>query len=1024
MRRILLFACLFLGMTMSTAYAQTRVVQGKVTSAEDGLGLPGVNVVVKGTSDGTVTDIDGNYRIDVNSDNAVLVFTFIGYQTVEESIGSRSVIDVSMDSDIKQLGEVVVVGYGEQKSRDVTSSIASVSGEDIKNQPVPSMESAIQGRAAGVNISASSGVPGAGLRVSIRGTTSISASSEPLYVVDGIPMVPEDNSVIFTGGYSHNPMADINPDDIASIQILKDASAASIYGSRGANGVVLITTKRGQAGKPKFNAGYYHGWQRPVNTIEMMNSAEFIEMMDEAAANDGFGEDYFSGGGPGFNFIGDPDDPDLRNTDWYEEIFRTAPVENYDLSASGGTESIKYYVGGSYYNQEGYMLGSDFERISGRVNLDFQATDKFKMGTTLNFARTRSRRPIGDNSLYGVVINALAADPTMPVREDDGTYASPFAYYSWWAYENPVLSAEEYDRNTFTYRGLGSLWGEYELAEGLKFKTSWSVDNQNLIDRSYIPSFTQQSIDGGTNGEGIYATALVTTWINENTLTYNTLLGEGHQISALVGYTQQETTKDFSDMRANQYPVDNLGNLALAANPTLTSQTGTSWGLESYLARVNYSFNDKYLLTLTARVDGSSRFGDNNRYGTFPSASFAWRASDEAFLQGNSWLSDLKLRVSYGLTGNQELGGNFSSRPLYGLTSNYRNTPGGAFTQLGNEDLSWETTSQFDIGFDAAAFEGRVAVTFDYFYKKTTDLLLNSRVPAYSGSDVVTRNLGEVENKGWELSVNSVNIDGAVKWTTNFNISSIDNKILSLVNDGERLGTSHILKEGEPLGTFFLIPWEGVDPQTGNSIYTDTNGDGFIDSDDAQIAGNVIPDFFGGISNTITYKNFDFTVFAQFSVGNEIWNHSRYAYEQVGWSFDFGGFYLPYGNNSQRVVDGRWQQPGDVTDIPRASLGVLPDGTRLPQNWQEDSDQWLEDGSYLRIKQLTLGYNVPKESLSRIGLETARLYVQGANIFTITNYLGQDPEVSSNGEDVRIPGEDFGALGLAKTWTVGVKVGF
>ncbi|MGB3617558.1 MAG: TonB-dependent receptor [Catalinimonas sp.] len=1000
-------------------------MQGRVTNGT-GEPLPGVNVTVKGTTQGTIADVNGRYQLNVG-DGETLVFSFIGFDTYEVDINNRGTIDLTMAENVEQLSEVVVVGYGTQQRANLTSAISSVSAKEIKDQPVPSVESALQGRAAGVNITASSGTPGAALRVSVRGATSITASSEPLYVIDGIPMISEDNSALFTGGSNANSLADINPSDIESIEILKDASAAAIYGSRASNGVVLITTKRGQEGKAKINVGYYTGISQPANVIDMMDAREFVNMMDEAAANDGWGENFYSEEIMGY----DLEDPERVETDWYDEIFRQdAPISNYELSASGGTDRVRYYTGGSYFTQDGYQRGQDFKRLSGRINLDFDATDKLTVGTNVSLSRTSSRRTIGDNSLYGVVINALAADPTMPVFEEDGTYASPFSYYSWWAYENPRLATDEYRRTTSTIRGLGTVYADYEVVPNLHFRSTWSADYQNLVDESFLPSFTQQAIDNEQNGLGLYATANTLTWINENTLTYDYRVSN-HQLSALLGYSQQRTYRDLATSEAFDYPGDVLGNLALAAVSETTDRTETEWGLESYIGRLNYNYDDRYLATVTTRVDGSSRFGRDRRYGVFPSGSVAWRVSEEEFLTQTSWLNDLKLRVSYGLTGNQDGIGNFASRSLYGLTSPYLGQGGASVSQLGNADLGWETTAQFNAGLDVTVFNGRIGLTADYFLKNTTDLLLASSVPAYLGRDVATRNLGAMRNSGVELALNTVNIDRALRWTTNFNITFIQNEITELVNDGEVFGSSgeYILKEGESISTFRLIKFLGVDPQTGNSIFQDTDGNGTIDADDAVIVGNALPDYYGGITNTLTYKNFDLTAFFNFMVGQDIFNHSRYAYEQVGWSFNFGGFFLPYGNNSQRVVDGRWQQPGDQTDIPRASLGwaLEEDGsvTQLDQNWQEYSDQWLEDGSFLRLRQLTFGYTLPSELLERARIfRNVRFYAQGQNLFMLTNYLGQDPEVSSNGEDVRFSGEDYGALGQARTYIFGVNLGF
>lgn len=1023
---------------LSASLAAQRTITGTVTSASDNEPLLGVYILIKGTTSGTVTDLDGNYSLTIPEGADVLVYSYTGFATQDVEIGAQSVIDVAL-SEGTNLNEVIVVGYGEQKRGDITVALSNVSSDDLNASVVTSVDQALQGRAAGVTIMASSGQPGAAPRVNIRGATSVTASSDPLYVIDGVPMVTEDNSNLFTGGYEFSSISDINPNDIASIQVLKDASATAIYGSRGANGVILINTKRGASGEANIDFEVSTGWQAPTRVIDMMDSRQFINMMNEAAANDGLPADWFSNP-DNFNFIGDPDDPELQNTDWYGEILRNdAPISEYSLSARGGNENLRYFVSGGYLDQEGYQKGTGFTRMSARANLDASLNDKFTVGVTTFVSRSNAESTIGDNSLYGVMINALAADPTMPVFEDDGSYANPFNYYSWWAFENPRGATDLYERNTITNRYLGTVYGELELATNLKFRSSWSVDYQFLKDNLFYPSNTFQSIRGGISGEAQYSSAESLTWINENILTYNFLIGGRHSLDLLGGFTMQENTRDFVDINGQNFATDVLGGLELASDITDGGTFGTGWGLKSYLGRINYNFDEKYYLTLSARADGSSRFGENNRYGVFPSVALAWRLSGENFLANSSWLYDAKLRASYGVSGNQEGISNFASRSLWSISGQFAGTPSSRPDQLGNSELGWESTSQLNLGLDLSVLDGRINFTVDYFNKSTTDLLLRSIVPATSGYTTAFRNIGEVRNTGLEFSLNTVNLTtpGGFKWTTDFNISTIENEVVKLEQDEQVQGDGHILQEGEPLGSFFLIPFEGVDPQTGNSIFTDLNEDGIINNDDRAIPRDadgknlsIWPDYFGGITNTFSYKGFSLSAFLQFSKGNYVNNHSRFAQEQVGWSFNYGGFFLPYGNNTQRVEDNRWRQPGDQTDIPRASLGYSFDADgnvieELPQNWQEYSTQWLEDASYLRLKTLQVSYDFPATLFEAIPLRSARVFFRGQNLFTATDYLGVDPEVNSRGgNSVLTPGEDFGGLGQAKSYVFGLKVGF
>ncbi|MFS4415641.1 SusC/RagA family TonB-linked outer membrane protein [Maribacter sp. 2307ULW6-5] len=1003
---------LFLLLALIGAIGYGQQVTGTVTDGS-GLPLPGVNVVVKGTTTGTQTDFDGKYAIVATANNT-LVFSYLGQKTVERAVGNNTTINVQMEEDSAQLDEVVVVGYGSQKKSDLTGSVASVDGDEIARLPVASLDNALQGRAAGTFVSSPSGTPGAGISIQIRGNTSLSASSEPLYVVDGIPMISEDLSGLFTGGQRTNSMADINPTDIESIEILKDASATAIYGSRGANGVVMITTKRGKTGAPKIDINSYYGFQTVTNTIDMLSSQQQLELMNDAAAQDNIdlGTNYAD------NYVSDiwgfdPGDPELQNTNWYDAIFRTAPIQSQDVAISGGTERTQYFTSLAYFNQEGTQLGTGFERISGRANLDSKINDWLKIGTTISVSRTNQDRTINDNSLYGVVINTLAGDPLMPVREEDGTYADPFSYFGWWMLDNPVLVANEYKRTTNTTRGLGSIFAEVNLFKGLTFRHSTSIDYTSLVDEAYTPIISRESRNASANGLGTYGSTEDFTWITENYFSYDRDFGEKHSLNAILGTSYQASDRNFASINAQQFPSDQFTKIAVAAEVTAASTSGTQWGLSSYYFRANYGYDNKYLITLTGRADGSSRFGADNRFGFFPSGSVAWRVSQENFLKDSKTVSDLKLRASYGVTGNQDGIGNFASRGLFGV-GNYRASATLVPTQLSNQNLGWESTSQYNIGLDLGLFKNRLTLTADYFVKDTDDLLLNRVIPGISGFSSVLDNIGAVQNKGLELSLGGTILTGELKWNSAFNISFIRNEVKQLAVNDQVLSDSHILSEGHPIGTFFLIDQDGVDPQTGNIIWDDFNGDGNINSGDRQIVGNVQPDFFGGFNNSFSYKGIDLSFLFQFSVGNEIFNHSRAHYENLGWSRIGTGFPLPDGNNHVLALD-RWQQPGDVTDIPRASL---ENG-----NWREYSSRWLEDGSFLRLKNLNLGYNFPTEVTSRIGLSNLRLYVQGQNLLTFTNYTGFDPEVSQNARDPRLAGADFGTLPQAKSYTLGINIG-
>lgn len=996
-------------MACISGFAQSTV-RGTVTSAEDGEALPGVSVIVKGTTQGTVTDIDGNYSINVSQEDATLVFSFIGMQTAEETVGGRSVIDVSLQPDIQQLSEVVVVGYGTQKRKDITSSISTLESDAIADVPAAySFDAAIQGKSAGLNISTPSATPGAAVNVNIRGVTSISASSQPLYVIDGIPIVTGNNSALNSNIQPINPLADINPNDIESVSVLKDASAASIYGSRGANGVIIITTKRGSAGKTKFNVGYSTSISEINNTPDLMTSQEWIGFLNAAAEFDGLGENFWN------STLGDPNDPTIPTYNAYDYIFRTGITHDASVSASGGNEDTKFFISGNYFNQEGIQVGQGFERISGRLNLDKSVNDKFGIGTSILLSRTNHERTINENDEYGVVINAQAWDPTAPLIQPDGSYTNPFNYNGWWALENPLLIAQEYTNTSNTNRVLASIYGEYAITDRLSFKSSWSLDYNELIDESFIPAGFNQTEEG----IGVYGTYLELAWLSENTLTYDFSINQDHNFNILGGFTLQESTQEFSSITGTGYPVNTVIKTSAAANSSGTSN-GSAFGFVSFIGRVNYNYKDKYLANFTVRSDGSSRFGEENRYGTFPSGSIGWRISEEAFLQDSKTLSNLKLRASYGVIGNASIG-NFTSRSAYSTNDAYSGRGGIAPSVLGNPQLGWERTTQLNIGLDVGLIDNRVNLSFDAFSKNTTDLLLAEDIPGSSGYFTIQSNFGEIENRGLEASLDAAVLQiGDFQWNSSFNFTYIENEVIDVINDGQILSRNFVLKEGLEVSQLNLIKFLGVDPFTGDAVFEDINSDGVINLDDRQPVGSGIPTYFGGFTNTFRYKGLALEVFFQFSGGNKIYNQSRHAFENYG-SLQSG---IPYGNQNTRSLN-YWRQPGDITDIPRPSLAGPSDPDA---QWQRFSTQYLEDGDFLRLKNVKLSYNLPASITSKAGLSSVQFYVQGRNLITWTNYLGFDPEVSTNTastDDLNVlQGEDFGTLGQARTYSVGLNIGF
>jgi TonB-linked SusC/RagA family outer membrane protein len=1020
--------CLFIVWLLPLSLLAQTTITGKVTDGNDGSPLPGVNIVVKGTTQGTTTDINGAYAITANSTD-VLIFSSVGFKTQEVPAGSRTTIDIKMENDVTQLGDVVVVGYGTMEKKDVTGSIASINNKDFANQPTTNVAGNLQGKMAGVNITSTSGTPGASMSVSIRG------ASNPLYVVDGIPMFSENNSTMSTSfnldgesvgsGQSISSISDINPNDIESIEILKDASAAAIYGSRAANGVVLITTKRGKSGITKFNFNYYTGVQTPTRKIKFLNSQQFIDLIQDARGQDlklYNNDPTVFGAGFDPTVLTDPLNYDASsgvNTVWLDEVLKDAPISNYELSATGGNEKTKFYAGGTYFDQKGIVINSAYQRLSGRINLDHQATDKLSFGINANIAHSHNRRSFNDNTYTGIVTNALGADPLMPAYDATGNYSDYTLYHTNWLSDNPMRSANEIIPYTTTNRFLGSVFAEYKITKDLKFRTSWSADYSNVLDETFFSPVTTDA--QAVSGKAQRSNFEQLTWLNENILTYSKKFGKG-SINAIAGYTMQETKSSTVSMSAQGFPVGTtLQNVWNGATFIPIPSRGDGNGLVSYIGRVNYDYDGRFLFAATVRTDGSSRFPKDHRYGVFPSGSVGWRISHEAFFPKSDLFTDLKLRASYGLTGDQEIG-NYQNLS-YWQTTRYNGVSGYRPRNLGASNVTWQTNRSFNIGIDWELWNGRISGSIDYFKSNKTDLLSNDYIAGTSGFPTITRNAGEIENKGWEFMINSINIsNNKFRWNTSFNISFITNKYVSLSNDNILLSAysdgnpTHILKIGQSVGTFWAVKYAGVNPENGDALYYDKSGNKVnaqtITFDDAGIAGKAMPNYYGGLNNTLTYGNFDFLVATQFNVGNSVYNQIKSAYLNLGWSND-GGLDQVYANNSVEALQ-RWQKPGDITNIPRASF--------INQNYNNFSTQYIEDASFLRIRTVTLGYTLkPKSTV----ITSCRFYFTVQNLYVFTKYTGFDPEVSSTGSgDPRTAGYDYAAYPQPRTFLFGFNLSF
>ncbi|SKC78505.1 SusC/RagA family TonB-linked outer membrane protein [Ohtaekwangia koreensis] len=1003
------------GMLFFTSYAQERVISGKITSSEDGSALPGVNILVKGTTTGTVTDVNGNYTINAGP-NATLVFTFIGFTSIEVETGSRSTVDVQLESDVKQLSEVVVVGYGTQVKQDLTGNIASVSGKEIQNQPVPSFDQAMQGRAAGVFVESGNGKLGQGIKVRVRGAASVSASNEPLYVVDGI-IVTTDN--LSSTDAPTNPLANINSNDIESIQILKDASAAAIYGSRAANGVVIITTKRGKAGKTAFNLNYMKGFSSPTRKAKWLDGPQYYEAFKEAFDNTDAilqrdeGEDFgsYMYGEPGFTFdqvlsseLGEWNKN--ANENWADNAYQDdAGIDQMDLSASGGNDKTQFYTSLQFSDQKGILINDRFKKLSARANIDHKASDKISFGLNFSLSRSVNNR-LSDDNEFTTPMQLLALPPVQPARLEDGTLNQNTVYF------NGLLKAENSTFETTVLRNVSNIYAAWQITPDLSFRSEAGVDlltqNEDMWNGSEVDSQT-----GNVKGGGFSAYANIVNYSTNNYLSYNKVFGK-HNLDLTAGMSFQKYELDATDITAQTLPSSAFRTLTSASVITDGKSSATDYAFLSYFGRANYKFNDKYLVSLSGRLDGSSKFGKNERYGFFPAASAGWIISQESFMENiKNTLSFLKLRGSIGVTGNAPTQ-NFAALGLYAANT-YDIDPGIAPSQLSNSNLKWETTVQTDFGIDFGLFNDRITGEIDYYVKNTTDVLLNSNVSGISGFLTRFINIGEIENKGFEFVLNSQNIVGEFSWSSSFNFARNRNKIVDLNGNVIEGGYLNRAVEGQPIGVFYGIEYAGVDPQNGDALYyindpenpsRETTND--YNAASRTIIGNPNPDFIGGLSNTLSYKGFELNFLFQFVYGNDVFNGAG-RFQRANFTY--------FDNQLVEDWENSWREPGDQTDVPEARLFL--------SNGDKESSRFLQDASYIRLKTLSFGYNFPSTITNRLSMQSLRLYVAAQNLLTITGYDLNDPEVNTDYLAGNIgQGNDFYAAPQIKTISFGVNIGF
>ena len=997
------------------AFAQGRVVTGTVTSLEDGMGVPGATVLVKGTTIGTATDIDGKYSINIPAGSNVLVFTFVGLTSQEVNIGNRSTINVALESDVTALSEVIVTGYGTQPKREVTGAVSSVKGDAIQNLPLQSFDRALQGRASGVQVRSSNGLPGGAVNIRIRGGGSVNAGNEPLFIVDGVQLNNQSNAS-FT---QSNPLAFLNPNDIESMEILKDAASAAIYGSQAANGVVIITTKKGKQGKAKFEFNAFSGETQPMKFLDVLSGPEWYGMRRNALINTGntlpeanalnamgvLPANYATLTRPALDAIGLA----LPTYDWQREVMGAGRLQNYEMSVSGGDDKTTFFLSGSYNYQEASFKPVDFKRGTVRLALTHQATKRLSIETNINLSTFQQNVPFAvEGSFLGSpAFSSSAVLPHNAIYNEDGTYNTAIKGVLG---QNVVLVNAYNSGLQRTNTVVGNLITNYKIAKNLTFRSLFGLDYRLLQGDNYRDPRTPDG--AGVIGRSSVQSDWRTRFITTQTLNWNKTFNGIHNMSAIAGVEYLSETREGISGAGIGFPTFQFRTIQSAATPESVSGFWTGYRRASVFSSVNYDFKKKYLLTLTARYDGSSRFGTNNQYGLFPSVRVGWSLVEEEFLKNSSTVSEMKLRASYGLTGNDQIG-NFDARGLYGGGGNYSGSAGILPSSLANLGLGWETNNTLNLGFDFGFFENRVTGSIDAFDRRTKDLLLSQPILWTNGFSGISNNVGELQNRGLEFELSTVNIDkGGFRWNTSFNITKIDNQILSLYSGLKFLPANPGIAVGQPVGrsgegAIFSAEYAGVNPATGRPMWYDINRNiTYLPlAADRIYYGSSLGTVFGGLNNNFSYKGFELTTFFTYEYGG-IGSDGQYGFLREN------GTRLAL-NALQNVVDRTWKTPGQITDIPR---DVTTNGANeIRGNSRNSGTAALLKYDFIRLSQLTLAYSFKPSLVSRIGLSRARIYMQGVNLWTYTDYPGYDPEFTGAGT---------GQIPLTKSYTLGVQIGF
>jgi TonB-dependent starch-binding outer membrane protein SusC len=987
--------------TVFTVSAQQ--IKGTVKDNLDGTPLVGASVVAKGTTTGSVTDANGAFEFTLPNGATTLVVSFVGYVNQEVTINGQTILSIMVENDAKVLSDVIVVGYGTQSQRDKVSSVSKIDGKDLDNMPMVGLQQMLQGQAPGIQVVSTSGMLGANAAVKIRGVGSISAGGNPLYVVDGVPLNDDSYSFALGSSTALNPLVNLNPNDIENVSVLKDASATAIYGSRGSNGVILITTKRGKAGKNVIGVDFYTGFSKPTYLLDMMTPDQYR----------GFLTDYQGATG-------------LATTsyDWQKAVLQTGRINNYGVNLSGGTEKTQYYMGGSFVNQSNYSLGNTLDQLSGRLNFTHRATDWLQFGANISISRVVNDRIYSDNSTFAPLTAAYLQDPTIEPFDATGAYKRL-------GFIPNVLAIEKLAITDYkTRRTISNVFLNFNIMKGLSFKTDWGIDQYNIDETFRFPDIV--SVSG--SGERIVRDD--NKWLTTNTLNYFKDFGKGTELKVVAGQSFESSQYEDIDVAGSGFAADGLRNVSSAATKTTTEASRSQWVLNSFFIRPTFKLSDKYIVEGAFRRDGSSRFGENNRFGDFWSVGGAYILSNEGFMKDVKFIQNLKIKASYGVVGNDRIsggrGGNFASLGLYssGILSDYAGAAGLRPTQAANPDLKWEKTNQFDAGISFDLFRGRVGVEANYYNNNVSDLLLDFPLSEVSGLTSISRNVGKMRNSGLELALNTTNVEtsGGFRWTTRFNISSNQNKVISLDvpgiakdPEGNRFLDNGILRvvEGKTLAEFYLSPYIGINQTTGNAEWngkTPTGADSIVTTvraGDRRYVGSALPKFYGGMTNTFTYKGFELSAFLTFTYGNNVHlGELNFTENPANNSF-----------NKSKALLNYWSETN------KGGNATFPSKASASRNvFASNSTNQMLDGSYMRLRNVTLSYTLRGSTVGTKVFDNARIYVSGTNLWTLRakgwEGRGQDPEVSDAGNSNTRQGRSFFTPPQAQTIQVGITANF